>query len=115
MDKKAIDPEIRREFLATFFFRYDKKKEGIVRKNDFFRILQNDLHIMISSETFKILWVAIDEDLSGGLDLEEVLHLFDMKKDEVTNGGTNENINLHNLTIIQPQPYLLLAPTFMYS
>ena len=101
MDKKNIDPEIRREFLSTFFFRYDVKKEGLVRKNEFFRILQNDLHIMISSETFKILWLAIDEDLSGGLDLEEVLHLFDMKKDEVTHGGISHNITQPlTLTII---------------
>ena len=89
MDKKNIAPEIRSEFLATFFFRYDVKKEGLVRKNDFFRILQNDLHIMISRETFKILWTAIDEDLSGGLDVDEVLHLFDMKKKEVMNDEMN--------------------------
>jgi len=66
----------REEFLKALFFRYDKKKEGIVRSRTFFKILQEDLGIFISYASFQILWTAIDEDLSGGLDEDEVLRLF---------------------------------------
>jgi Ca2+-binding EF-hand superfamily protein len=63
------------DFLKVFFFRYDKKNEGVCRADDLERIL-GDLGIFMTHANFKILWTAVDQDLSGGLDPDEVMDLF---------------------------------------
>ena len=76
---KLLEEEIPREewvtFLQRYFFRYDKKKTGIVNKSDFRRIL-GDLRIYMSRDSFGLLWQAVDYDLSGGLDAIEIEELF---------------------------------------
>ena len=65
----------RRAFLRAYFFRYDLKGTGIVRRNDF-RLILGDLRIYMSRESFTLLWQAVDFDLSGGLDWDEIENLF---------------------------------------
>ena len=59
--------------------------EGQCSERDFERIL-GDLGIYMIHHSFKILWTAVDRDLSGGLDPGEILELFspeeEVKEDE---------------------------------
>lgn len=55
------------------------------REREFERIL-GDLGIYMIHHSFKILWTAVDRDLSGGLDPDEIVELFspeeEVKEDE---------------------------------
>jgi Ca2+-binding EF-hand superfamily protein len=77
-----------KEMLQTYFFRYDTRNKGVVGMADFQRIL-GDLTIYMSREHFRLLWDAVDYDLSGGLDREEIHDIFfpdDKKSVELDTG-----------------------------
>ena len=63
------------DMVKVYFFKYDVKKEGQCGEREFQRIL-GDLGIFMTHHSFKLLWRAVDKDLSGGLDPDEVLALF---------------------------------------
>ena len=64
-----------KDHLKEYFFQYDRKKTGLISPKDFLKIL-GDLGIYMTLEKFRFLWRAVDYDLSGFLDWDEVLHIF---------------------------------------
>ena len=62
-------------YLYGYFFRYDVKRKNLIDQSDFRKIL-GDLRIYMSRESFHILWQAVDFDLSGELDWNEIEEIF---------------------------------------
>jgi Ca2+-binding EF-hand superfamily protein len=71
LNDEEIPPEEWKTFLKEYFFRYDKADTGEVGEKDFMRVL-GDLGVYLSRDGFKILWTAVDFDLSGALDWGEI-------------------------------------------
>ena len=66
-----------RPFLQAFFFRHSHNVDGTayIYENDFHDLLL-DLKLYKSPKAFDILWQAVDYDLSGSLDWEEIEQVF---------------------------------------
>ena len=73
--------------VKIYFFKYDVKNEGQCGEREFQRIL-GDLGIFMTHHSFKLLWTAVDKDLSGGLDPDEVIALF--KPEEPADDDDND-------------------------
>ena len=75
MRADAVPEDLWIDTVKVYFFKYDVRKEGQCREREFQRIL-GDLGIFMTHSSFKLLWTAVDKDLSGGLDPDEIMELF---------------------------------------
>jgi Ca2+-binding EF-hand superfamily protein len=57
--------------LKLLFDKYDKDGSGDIGKKEFLQLL-TDLKVFLSKRAFKILWQAVDYDLSGEISWEEM-------------------------------------------
>ena len=74
---EEVPDDLWRSFLKSFFFRHAHNYDGnaYIYESDFHDLLL-DLKLYKSPKAFDILWQAIDYDLSGTVDWDEIEELF---------------------------------------